>query len=108
MSPLNLLPPTLWQSVPFKDRDAWNDWLGHHGIWHQIMGQKTKTPVLLFDDLRRENQRHAEIHDQLADALAIPRSYDLSSFDLSDRASYYSFMLTHALDSQRLQQAAGL
>jgi hypothetical protein len=106
--PCSLLPPQLWQSVPFQDRDAWEDFGLHHQLWHQILAEATKTPVLTFDDLKVELLRHNEIHAAVSNALGIPAAVDLTEFDLNDRGSYYSWMQTHALDHLRFRQAAGL
>jgi len=108
MARANLLPPVLWQSVPFGDPDARADWKLHHGIWHQVLAQITKAPFFNFDDLEVELVRHAEIHDFNSDALKISRPVDLTSFDLRDRSSWYSFMVTHAQQHARENAAAGI
>ena len=108
MGRCNLMPPTLWQSVPFGDRDARADWKLHHGIWHQVMAQITKAPIFNFDDLEVEMLRHAEIHEFNSRALGIQPPYDLTSFDLRDRSSWYSFMVTNAQQHQRENAAAGI
>jgi hypothetical protein len=98
----------LWQSVPFNDADAWKDWLVHHALWHRALAKVTKSAVLNYDDLKVEMLRHAEIHVADAKALGIQPAFDLAGFDLKDRSSYYSFMVTHAQDTQRLNRAAGI
>lgn len=108
MPPCNLLPPTLWQSVPFGDKDAFLDWNGHHMLWHQALAVVTGTEFLILDDLRSETLRHAEMHNRVDKALGIPISFDLVSFDLQDRASFESFMQSHGAEHQRQRLAAGL
>jgi len=106
--PCNLLPPQLWQSVPFGDKDAFLDWSIHHQLWMQALAQKTKTPMLTFDDLRVELLRHAELHVAIDKALGIAPAFDLVSYDLSERSSYYSFMETHGLLHANERKAANL
>jgi hypothetical protein len=106
--PSNLISPLLWQSVSFGDEDAYLDWLGQHGFWHDALAAVTATPRLNFDDLRLEMLRHANVHAAVAKALGVPVAPDLASYDLRDRESFVGFMQTHALDHQRLRVAAAI
>ena len=84
--PVLLLPPVLWQGVPFGDKDAFLDWNGHHQAWHQVLAKATQTQYLAIDDLRDQLLRHSQMHAQLDLALGIPSAYDLVSYDLNERS----------------------
>ena len=105
---INLISPLIWQATPFGDRDAFVDFLGHHAFWHQTLAVATTTPYFATDDLRTELVRHDRMHAAVARALNVPIAYDLVSFDLNDRDSYYGFMVSNALDHQRFRVAATL
>jgi hypothetical protein len=107
--PSNLISPLLWQSVPFKDNDAWLDFMGQHDRWHQAFAIKLKIAWFPMDDLREELSAHQRLHDATADSLGIPRAGDLTSYDLkNDRDSYTSWHFLHSNDHQRFRLAAGL
>src|SRR5262249_49267059 len=106
--PSNLMPPLLWQSIPFGDADSFFDFLGYHQAWHQALAAVTGTAILTFDDLRTQLLRHSEVHQALAHSLQIAPPTDLVSYDLSDRDSFNGFMETHGLDHHRLRLAAGI
>ncbi len=107
--PSSMISPLLWQSVPFRDNDAWLDFLGQHDRWHQAFGVQLKIPWVPLDDLREELSAHQRLHDATADALKIPRAGDLTSYDLkNNRDSYTSWHFLHSTDHQRLRLAAGL
>lgn len=103
-----MISPLLWQTVPFKDNDAWQDFLGMHASWHREMSKLLGTGFNLYDDLRISLDQHAEDHGALADKLGLSRAGDLESFDLNEATSFAGFMWVHALDSERLRIAAGL
>ena len=108
MPPSSIMPPLLWQSVPFGDPDSWLDFLGYHATWHEALATHTKTIFVATDDLKGELLRHAEMHAQLDKALGIPTAYDLVSYDLADRQSYEGFMQLHGNLHQQERLAAGL
>lgn len=103
-----MMSPLLWQTIPFTDQDAWLDFLGTHQDWHRQMSRITATSFNLYDDLKNTLDQHGQDHDNLADALSLPRAGDLTSFDLNDPTSFAGWMWIHALDSERLRQKAGL
>lgn len=104
----HLISPLLWQSVPFRDPDAWLDFLGAHQTWHQVLAEQTQTAWQPMDDLRAQLEPHQQMHDALADAIGIPRAGDLQSFDLDDRDAYVGWQWIHALDHQRFRRALGI
>lgn len=106
--PCSLLPPVLWQGVPFGDKDAFLDWNGHHQAWHQALAKVTQTQYLAIDDLRDQLLRHSQMHAQLDLALRIPSAYDLVSYDLNERSSWEGFMQVHGDTHQRERLAAGI
>lgn len=118
-----LISPLLWQLVPFADVDAWDDFLGQHEAWHQALARVTGTAWHPLDlriaggpetpEARQKLTRAAlalnqQMHHDVADALGISRSGDLVSYDLTDRDRYTGFLWVHALDHERLRQAAGV
>jgi len=105
---LNLLPSVLWQAVPFGDKDAFLDWGMQHYLVHVALAKKTKTSMMTFDELRNDPFPHAQVHRNLAVALASPDNFDFGSYDLTDRDSYYNFMENHATVHQKLQVLANL
>lgn len=106
--PCNLFPPLLFQSVPFGDKDAFLDWNGSHMLWHRVMARMTKTPFRLIDDLRMQLEPHAAMHEAVDKFLGIAAPYDLVSYSLTDRESYYGFMATHGLEHDRQRKALGI
>lgn len=110
MGVCNLMSPLIWQSVPFADSDAFRDFNGVHAQWHRVMAQATRTPYFLIDDLRNGSglERHSQMHDAVDKALGIAPPYDLVSFNLFDRESYYGFMALHANETQRQRVALGI
>lgn len=103
--PSNLMSPLLFQSVPFGDPDAWDDFHGVHEAWHRELAVLTGTFVVAMDDLRTNMTTHRMMHDALADALGLARASDLDNFDMNDRDSYYGFQQTNGLDHQRFRVA---
>ena len=103
-----MMNPVLWQVVPFKDPDAFTDFLWVHDQAHLVLAKLTGVPWFPTDDLKQNPERHAQAHIALAKALQIPQVDDLQSFDLSDETSYLSFMLINSQDHMRLNTAAGV
>jgi hypothetical protein len=123
----NMPSPLLWRNTPFADTDAFLDFLGMHSLAHSVLAAKTKTLYIDTDDLggawrslvsqglmRRgalqvtpdELQRHALMHQAVDAALGVATAYDLTSYNLSDPASFAGFMLTHSLQHALEAQAA--
>lgn len=121
--PNNLIDPLLWQTIPFEDVDAWEDFLGMHEQWHETLARATGTSWSPLD-LRAQGgppdaeskvklQRSAlmvnqQMHYDVADALDINRAGDLVSYDLTNRDQYVGWLWVHSLDHARLRTAAGL
>lgn len=105
---LPFLPLVLWESVPFGDQDAFLDWQLPHLLAHQALAKATNTPLVLLDDLRTDAFAHADMHHKMARVLGINDLWDFAGYDLTDRASYNDFMLSHAQAHAVLQKAAGL
>ena len=106
--PLNVLPIVLWETVPFGDPDAFTDWLLPHWLAHIAVAEKTGTSLVPLDDLRKESFAHAQMHKDQAAKLGLPVTFDFAGYDLSDKSSFYDFMLSHATAHGQLNQAAGL
>jgi len=108
--PSNLVSPILWQVIPFKDPDAWSSFLGDHDQWHQILGRATGAGWQPVDDLREKGGllAHQTMHNDLADALNIPRPGDLVSYDLKKKDEFTGWNWLHSLDHLRLQSVTGL
>jgi len=107
MTTTSLISPLLWQSLPFRDPDAWLDFQGQHEQWHILLAAQTKTRRVPLDDLREHGQFHAQMHDDLADAFGLPHAGDLAAFDLNEENAFNGWAFLHALDHQRLRIAAG-
>ena len=103
-----MMNPILWEVVPFKDPDAFADWLQTHDQAHQQLAHITKTRWQPLDDLKTNLEAHSQLHILLAKALGIPQVDDLLSFDLTDEVSYLGFMLLNSQDHTRLHAAAGI
>jgi hypothetical protein len=103
-----LLPLTLWESVPFGDPDAFLDWNLPHWLTHVALAAKTKTLIVPLDELQRDPFPHAQLHQALEAVLGLPAPWDFAGYDLRNKESYNSFMLDHAAAHAQLQQAAGL
>lgn len=106
--PLYYLPYTLWEQIPFGDRDAWLDWLAPHFMVHQALAAKTGTAIYLLDTMRKDPFPHGNMHRDVAAALGLPPTWDFTSYDLSDKSAFSDFMLAHASSHQQLAAAAGL
>jgi hypothetical protein len=104
----NFLPTNLWETVPFGDADAFDDWNLQHWLTHVALATKTGTPLVPLDSLRKDTFPHAQLHQALAVKLGIPSTYDFAGYDLNDQNSYYEFQLSHAAAHATLAQAAGL
>ena len=104
----HLISPFLWAMVPFKDDDAFSDFLHLHEEWNRELCKVTNVAFRLLDDLRTSLTPHGHMHDQIADALSLPHVGDWVSYDLTDEESFTTFMQLCAQDTQRLRLAAGL
>jgi len=105
---LNLLPTVLWSAIPFGDRDAFYDWNLQHFLTHVALAQKTRTSIITLDELRTDPFPHAQVHRNLAVALGAADNLDFASFDLTDRDSYLTFMLSHSQVHASLAKLANL
>jgi hypothetical protein len=100
--------------LPFKDEDAWRVFLGEHEAWHRTLAQLVKaqtgtdTPVGLLDDLRDNRALHQRMHHALADALGVPRSVEMTGYDLEREDAFVTFMHIHSLDHQRFRLVLGV
>lgn len=103
-----LFPPRLFAHVPFGDADAYTDFLGHLELWHRVLAQATGTPYYPLGDLRTNLMPNDQMHRALARALGIPSAYDLTSYDLRDRASFQSFLTVEGQDIDRFRLVLGL
>ena len=103
-----MISPLLWQSTPYGDPDAFDDFLGMHAAWHLELAKVTQTRYVLLDDLRTNLLPHARLHDALATAFGITRVADLESFDLEDETAWINWHLLNSLDHQRFQIASGI
>ncbi len=106
--PLNYLPMTLWQTIPYGDRDAFLDWNLSHWLTHIQLAKNTKTELIPLDTLRDDPFPHAQLHRDLAAQLGLAITLDFAGYDLNDRASYYEFMLSHSAHHSELAANAGL
>lgn len=106
--PLQLLPVTLWQTVPFGDPDAFLDWNLPHFLAHMELAKKTFTEWMLLDTLREDPFPHALLHRDLSAKLGKEVNLDFAGYDLNDRDSYYQFMTAHAAHHSELASAVGL
>ena len=119
----NLIDPLLWQTIPFEDPDAWEDFLGQHQQWHEALAKVTQTAWQPLDlrpvgggltpEAKVKMQRaslmvNQQMHWDVADFLEINRSGDLVSYDLTNRDQYVGWLWVHSLDHSRLRVAAGL
>jgi hypothetical protein len=104
----NLISPLAWATIPFKDQDAFTEFLLPHQSWHQELAKATNTPWWPVDDLRTSLEQNGRMHDSVADALGLAHIGDWLSYDLTDETSFITFMMVHANDHQRLRLAARL
>lgn len=111
-----MIDPALWESLPFRNRTAFLDFLGTHAIWHQNLalairrqtgivyrtyplGDGGDAPWLLA---------HQTEHIGAGEALHLPPPGDLASYDLTNAEAFASFCFLHGQHSRQLAQAAGL
>jgi len=121
--PNNLIDPLLWQTIPFEDPDAWEDFLGMHQLWHETLAKATGTSWQPLDvravggpmtaEAKQKLTRAAlminqQMHYDVADALGISRAGDLVSYDLTNRDQYVGWGWVHSNDHERLRVAAGI
>lgn len=121
--PNNLIDPLLWQTIPFEDPDAWEDFLGMHQLWHETLAKVTETSWQPLDiratggpateqskiKLQRASlMANQQMHHDIADSLGINRSGDLVSYDLTNRDQFIGWLWVHSLDHARLRTAAGI
>lgn len=109
--------PLRWQSIPFRDEQAWADFMGEHAQIHRALF----TQVVGVDQLPAYNaypladgagrewlMANDQEHRNIAHSLGLPGTTDLASADLDDLASFEEWLLVHAQDHVRLADAAGL
>lgn len=104
----SLMSPLMWQSTPFGDQDAWQDFLGVHAAWHVELAKATGTRYVLIDDLRYDSGGHDSMHEEVGRVLGQPASEQIGGFDLNEESGYQSFMFLHSAEHQRFREAAGL
>ncbi len=109
------MSPLLWLDWPFKDQDAWHDFLWAHEQWHRVLeGVAQQAPfnhtVVHFplDDLSTNPTGHQQMHDGLADGFGIARGGDLTTVDFDVEDQFQTWMYVHALDHQRFRLVAGV
>ena len=103
-----LLPLTLWESVPFGDKDAFLDWNLPHWLTHVALASKTGTALVPLDSLLDDPFPLAQLHRDESAKLGLAVNWDFAGYDLKDRNSFYEFMLAHAAHHSQLAQAAQL
>lgn len=103
-----LMSPRLWESISYKDPDSFHDFLFRHDGWHRELAKLTQTRYWATDDLKQNLLNHAQMHINVAQALAIPQIGDLLSFDLADPESFLNFMFLNATDHERFRLVTGL
>ena len=119
----NLISPALWQTIPFEDPDAWEDFLGQHQESHEVWAKMTQTAWTPIDlrivgggmtpEAKQKLTRAAlgqnqQMHWDTADALGISRSGDLVSYDLTNRDQYVGWLWVHSLDHTRINAVLGI
>jgi hypothetical protein len=103
--PARLIPPELWQGLPFGHPEALLDFLGTHNDWHRALATAfSGVPDRRFDDLVGNLDPHNEHHQVLAKAMSLSAPDDFSRYDLSQRQGWVLFQQVHALEHVRLRQ----
>jgi hypothetical protein len=104
--PLRLIPPELWQGLPFGHPEGLMDFLGTHNDWHRALALAVapSVPDRRFDDLVTNLDPHNVHHAELAKAMSLSPSDDFSRYDLTQRQGWVLFMQIHALEHVRLRQ----
>ena len=108
MALTNLISPLLWQGIPFDDPDSWQDFLGFHDRWHQVISTKLKIRWQILDDLKEQGSSHQAMHDLIADTLKISRGGDIASANLKEKNEFTNWQYVHALDHQRFRLVMGI
>lgn len=110
-----LMSPLRWLEWPFRDQDAWHDFLWVHEQWHRVLERAVHDlthagAVVHFplDDLLTNPTGHQQMHDTLADGFSIPRGGDFTTVDFDIEEQFTTWMFTHALDHQRFRLVAGV
>ena len=118
--PSTLVQPTLWQSLPFKDKDAFVDFLGGHDFWHDALDQLLRAagaapyPSLPLGDGPVTDSEgdwhliHQAMHEGEAAGLALSGPDDFTSYDLNKLDEFSTWTWLHAQEHIRLALAAGL
>lgn len=117
--PSGVPQPQLWQSLPFRDHNAFVDFLGQHALWHTDLDHLIRTAggapyaSLPLGDGPTEDgadwhQVHQLIHVGEASGLALAGPPDFTGYDLNQRDQFASWTWLHAQEHIRLLVAAGL
>ena len=112
--------PTLWQSLPFGDRDAFTDFLGQHALWHFALDQQLRAKVGAkaypslslgdgpIDDGSDWHLSHQAMHDGEASNLALSASPSFTSYDLNKKDDFAAWTWLHSNEHRRLATSAGI
>jgi len=114
-----LVQASLWQSLQFGDKDAFRDFLGQHGLWHDqldaILRQRGGPPYSSFPlgdgplgDGGDWHLTHQDRHEGAASSLGLSAPTDFTAYDLNRRDDFSTWIWIHAQEHIRLAQAAGL
>ena len=111
-----MIDPALWESLPFNNLTALQDFWGGNALYHQVLAETvfrvtgTRYPKFPLGDgggalwLRADSREHISA----AAALGLVGPPALEGYDLRNPEDFASFMFLHAQDLRRLGRAAGI
>ncbi len=111
-----MVDPRLWGSVPFNNKNAWDDFTGTFALWHRALATQIATLTGIAyktyplgtgggDEWLHAVQRQ---YQNASAALGIAPPVDLESYDLTQPGDFASWTFTISQASRTLALAAGL
>jgi hypothetical protein len=111
-----MMDMTIYQDTPFKDADAFKDFLFANGQQHGIVATTLEGlgkaidayPLTDIVDMTDWMAIHNNQHQQEFNLLGLEGLPDLSEFDLLNEQEYHDFMYVHAAAHVAVNNALGL
>ena len=111
-----LVDPQSWQVLPFGDRNAFVDFLGQHGLWHEQFNAMVRRlggppfPTMPLGDGPVEeggdwHLAHQAVHEGSASGLGLSAPPDFTAYDLNHADEFSTYMWAHAAEHLRLRDA---
>lgn len=109
--------PRMWSSLPFRNRNAWSDFVGRHYLFHialqrqvfAVTGNSYTVPPIGDGNMSAEwLQAVQNVYVGAAKALGTPPPPDLQSYNLRDAGDFASWTFVVSETARQLRQVAGL